>query len=63
MEKYTVYRLISRVSFGGIALIVIVSIFFKEDLNSSFDDLLTYLLVLFLTTAGITEFLIRKGKR
>lgn len=63
MDKLKIYRIISIVSFTGIALIVVIGMVFKSRINASVDDLLTYLLIFFLVVAGVSEFIINKSKR
>ena len=63
MDKLYIYRIISIISFIGIVLVVVIDMIFKTRIDTSVDDLLTYLLVFFLVVAGVSEFLVYKSKR
>lgn len=62
MDKYSNLKLVSTISFIGIAVTVVVSVFFKQYVGNNVNFLISSLLVLFLITAGVSELLIRKKK-
>jgi uncharacterized membrane protein HdeD (DUF308 family) len=63
MKENNVYRIISVVSITGIASIVIISILFKNQIGEFFDNVLTYLLIVFLIASGVAELMIWRVKR
>ncbi|SMG11688.1 hypothetical protein SAMN05661096_00428 [Marivirga sericea] len=63
MDRYSIIKLISTISFIGIAVTVVLSVFFKANVSSTINSLITFLLVVFLVTAGVSELLIRKIKK
>lgn len=54
------YKWIIRICLGGIFIIVMMDLFLKQYLNKSLYNITTFLLVLFLIVALVTEVLIKK---
>ena len=57
-RKFT-YSIISTISLTGIVIIVVIGIFFEQELGVTTNKVLTYLEVLFLT-AGITAEVLKR---